>query len=91
VDIALAAVTILTGAGTAVVLALRWWTWQPLMKRRIVVQLVDGTTAAGICMSRRGPLMVLADVTLHAGGSAREIDGEIVVDRDRVLWAQVIS
>lgn len=73
-----------------IALAVRWWTWRPLIKRRAVVQLDDGTAFDGVVMSRRGPLLVLADVTVRIAGNAQRIDGPVVVERTRVVFVQVV-
>lgn len=70
--------------------ALSWWTWRPMVKRRAVVQLDDGTAFDGVVMSRRGPLLVLADVTVRVAGNAQRIDGPVVVERTRVVFVQVV-
>lgn len=71
-------------------MAARWWTWRPLERRRVVVQLDDGTSFEGMAMSRRGPLLVLADVTARITGGEQRIDGLVVVERARVVFVQVI-
>ncbi|MEM9521569.1 MAG: hypothetical protein AAGA37_19825 [Actinomycetota bacterium] len=73
------------------VLGVRWWTWRPVVKQRVMVKLVDGPSISGVCMSRRGPLLVLEDATLHADGQQLTADGQTILDRDRVMWIQVIS
>lgn len=67
-----------------------WWTWRPLVRRRVVVQLEDGSSFEGVAMSRRGPLLVLDDVTVRVGGGSQRIDGRVVVERTRVVFVQVI-
>ena len=67
-----------------------WWTWRPLVRRRVVVQLDDGSSFEGVAMSRRGPLLVLDDVTVRVGGGSQRIDGRVVVERTRVVFVQVI-
>ena len=74
----------------AAAVAVRWWTWRPVVKRRAVVQLDDGTAFDGVVMSRRGPLLVLADVTVRVAGNAQRIDGPVVVERTRVVFVQVV-
>jgi len=54
------------------------------------VQLDDGTAFDGVVMSRRGPLLVLADVTVRIAGNAQRIDGPVVVERTRVVFVQVV-
>lgn len=71
-------------------LAVAWWTWRPLVRHRVVVQLDDGSSFDGVAMSRRGPLLVLDDVTVRVAGSSQRIDGRVVVERPRVVFVQVI-
>ena len=73
-----------------VVFAVRWWTWRPVVKRRVVVQLDDGTSFEGVAMSRRGSLLVLADVTARIPGGAQRVDGTVVIERPRVVFVQVV-
>jgi hypothetical protein len=46
---------------------------------------------AGVLVERRGPLLILANATVHTPGE-REVkaDGRSVIERSRVLWIQVI-
>jgi hypothetical protein len=74
----------------AAVLGVRWWTWRPLVARRVVVQLDDGTSFEGVALSRRGPLLVLSDVTARVAGGSQRLDGVVVVERPRVLFVQVV-
>lgn len=73
-----------------IALAVRWWTWRPLVARRSVVQLDDGTSFDGVVLSRRGPLLVLADVTARFPGGQQAIDGTVIIERPRVLFVQVM-
>lgn len=83
---AAASLAVLAGAW----LAVSWWTWRPMVRRRVVVQLEDGSSFDGVAMSRRGPLLVLDDVTVRVAGSSQRIDGRVVVERTRVVFIQVI-
>lgn len=74
----------------ATVLLVRWWTWRPLVRRRVVVQTDDGESFDGVAMSRRGPLLVLADVTVRIPGGTQRIDGTVVIERPRIVFVQVI-
>ena len=77
-------------ATIAAVLAVRWWTWRPLVRRRVVVSVGD-VAFDGLVMSRRGTLLVLADVTVRiAGSDGQRIDGGVVLERARVDWVQVM-
>lgn len=71
--------------------ALRWWTWRPVVKRRVLVQLEDGSSFDGVVMSRRGPLLVLVDTAVRIpGGQAQRVDGTVVIERTRVVYLQVM-
>ena len=85
---------LIAGAALAVLIlsaavAVRWWTWRPVVKQRVVVQLDDGTSFEGVVMSRRGPLLVLADATVRVPGGEQRIDGSVVLERPRVVFVQV--
>jgi hypothetical protein len=86
--------SLLVVAGVVVVVAavfvVRWWVWSPLVRKRVVVQ-CDGAAFNGVVMCRRGPLLVLDDVTVSDGsGHLRTLDGRLVVERSRVRWVQVL-
>ncbi len=83
--IAIAAVA----AGVAV-FAVRWWTWRPIVKRRVLVQTDSDVSFDGILMSRRGQLLILADVTVRTESQAR-VDGLVVVERSRVIFVQRVA
>lgn len=63
--------------------------WNRLTRRRVIVNLRDGQALEGLLLARRGPLLVLRDATLHTEGRAVPVDGEAVVERDRVAWMQL--
>ena len=65
--------------------------WASIERRRVLVH-VDGQTIDGILWKRRGPLLVLRSASmLSPQGGAVPIDGEVVVERHRVSWMQVLS
>jgi len=74
---------------TAAVVAVRWWTWRPVMARRVLVQTDADVSFRGVVVSRRGALLVLDDVTITRGSMSHRADGQFVVDRAHVLWMQV--
>ena len=85
-----AALVVLIAAGAAV----RWWTWRPVIRRRVMVQVDTGLTFEGVVLSRRGPLLVLGSVTVHDPGanpSKARADGQSVIERRRVVWIQVVT
>ena len=74
--------------------AARWWTWRPVIRRRVMVQVDTGLTFEGVVLSRRGPLLVLGDVTVHDPGAnppRAKADGQSVLERRRVVWIQVVT
>lgn len=70
--------------------ALRWWTWRPVVKQRVLAQLDDGSSFEGVVMSRRGPLLVLVDAVVRIPGGEQRIDGTVVIERPRVVFLQVM-
>lgn len=60
------------------------------VRQRVVVNLVDGTAVSGILWSRVGRQVVLRGAELlERGSDPVGVDGEIVIDRDRVLFTQI--
>lgn len=67
-----------------------WWR-RTAVRRRVVVNLED-KAFAGVLWAKRGPLLVLRDVTLMQHGAAETpMDGEVVVERARVEFIQVMG
>lgn len=64
-----------------------WYRW-PVFER-VLVNLIDGSAIDGLLVAKRGPVLVLADATLltDANEPAR-LDGEVYVERSRVLFMQ---
>lgn len=61
------------------------------IRRRVVVNLAD-KAFSGILWAKRGPLLVLRDATLlHPGAPDTPVDGEVVVERSRVEFMQVLA
>ncbi|MFF1709309.1 hypothetical protein [Streptomyces sp. NPDC058268] len=61
------------------------------MRKRVVVNLAD-KAFSGVLWAQRGPLLVLRDVELlEAGREASRVDGEVVVERSRVEFTQVLA
>jgi hypothetical protein len=67
-----------------------WWR-RSAVRRRVVVNLED-KAFSGVLWAKRGPLLVLRDVTLMQHGAAETpMDGEVVVERSRVEFIQVMG
>lgn len=57
---------------------------------RVLANLIDGSAIDGILVARRGPLLIFADCTLFTpSAEATPLDGEVYIERDRVLYLQV--
>ncbi|GGP55995.1 hypothetical protein [Streptomyces abikoensis] len=61
------------------------------VRRRVVVNLAD-KAFRGVLWAQRGPLLVLRDAELlEAGRDPQRVDGEVVVERSRVEFTQVLA
>ncbi|GGU52556.1 hypothetical protein [Streptomyces lavendofoliae] len=61
------------------------------VRKRVVVNLAD-KAFSGILWAKRGPLLVLRDVELlEAGRAPQPMDGEVVVERAKVEFTQVLT
>jgi hypothetical protein len=61
------------------------------VRKRVVVNLAD-KAFSGILWAKRGPLLVLRDVELlEAGRAPQPVDGEVVIERARIEFTQVLS
>ncbi|MFC8009146.1 hypothetical protein [Streptomyces cinereoruber] len=69
-----------------------WFPWRrTAVRRRVVVNLAD-KAFDGVLWAKRGPLLVLRDARLlEAGREPQPIDGEIVIERTRVEFMQVLA
>ncbi len=60
-----------------------------LLLRRVIVNLVNGASIAGVIWRDPGNLIVLRNaVYLEPGAEPAELDGETVIERDKVLFIQ---
>lgn len=69
-----------------------WFPWRrTVVRRRVVVNLADKAFTA-VLWAKRGPLLVLRDVALmHPGSPPVPVDGEVIVERSRVEFIQVLA
>jgi hypothetical protein len=66
------------------------WT-RTALRRTIIVNLDTGRAFRGIAWARRGRLLILRDATMfEPGAEPAPVDGEVVIDRDRVEFMQVM-
>lgn len=61
------------------------------VNRRVLVNLTTGNALQGVLWDDRGPLIVLRDVALHTAEGHSPVDGEVIVERDRIEFVQVVS
>ena len=67
-----------------------WWR-RTALRRRVVVNLAD-KAFSGVLWAKRGPLLVLRDATwMQHGAADTPMDGEVVVERSRVEFIQVMG
>lgn len=60
------------------------------VRRRVMVNLVDGKAVSGV-LWQQGRVLVLKDATLHErGADPVSVDGEVLVERHRVDFVQVL-
>lgn len=59
--------------------------------RRVVVNLTNGDAIGGVLWADRGPLIVLRDAQIHTDGGTSPIDGEVLIERDRIAFTQVVT
>ncbi|MFD5656927.1 hypothetical protein [Streptomyces hirsutus] len=61
------------------------------VRKRVVINLAD-KAFSGILWAKRGPLLVLRDAELlEAGRAPQPVDGEVVIERTRVEFTQVLA
>jgi len=61
------------------------------VRKRVVVNLAD-KAFTGALWAKRGPLLVLRDVELlEAGRQPQRVDGEVVIERSKVEFTQVLA
>lgn len=66
------------------------WSRWPL-RSRVLVNLADGRAFDALLISKRGPLLELADASLLAPGAADPVplDGRVLIERPNVAFIQV--
>lgn len=68
------------------------WSYGKLaMNRRIMVNLTNGTAIDGVLWGDRGRLIVVRDANLHSEGGSAPLDGEVIIERERIAFVQVVS
>lgn len=61
------------------------------LNKRLMVNLTTGSAIEGVLYDDRGPLIVLKDARLHNEGGTAPLDGEVLVERERIDFVQVVN
>lgn len=67
-----------------------WLAYRRYFRRSVVANLSDGSAFRGVLWQARGPLLVLRSATLHEHGQVKAVDGEVLVERARLSFVQVL-
>lgn len=59
--------------------------------KRVMVNLTTGDAVQGVLFDDRGPLIILRDAQLHTEGGHAPLDGEVLIERDRIAFVQVVA
>ena len=68
-----------------------WHRRRLAVRRRVVVSTLGGDAFSGILWARRGPYLVLRDVTVHSGGNTVAADGDVILDRAVIAFVQAFE
>lgn len=78
----------------AVAVAGAWWVVaesRVAVRRRVIVNLADGSAVDGVLLRRYRTLLVLGDATLLLpAAEPSKVDGETIIERDRVIFVQAV-
>lgn len=62
-----------------------------VVRRRVLVNLTTGQAIEGVLLRQSGPLLVIVNAILHEpNAEPAPLDGEAVVERDRVAFIQAV-
>lgn len=62
-----------------------------VVHRQVLVNLVNGQAVQGVLVRQSGPLLFVANATLHEPDTEpTALDGEVVIERDRVAFVQAL-
>jgi len=71
--------------------AFAWWSRGRRLayRKRVLVNLRDGSAFDGVLWSRTGAYLVLRSaVVIEPGGEPTPVNGDVLVERERVAWVQ---
>lgn len=62
-----------------------------VVRRRVLVNLTTGQAIEGVLLRQSGPLLIVANATLlEPDSEPAPLDGEAVIERDRVAFVQAL-
>lgn len=62
-----------------------------VLRRRVIVNLADGQAIEGVLYRQVGPLLVVKNATLlEPGAEPLPMDGDVVIERERVQFIQAL-
>lgn len=62
-----------------------------VVRRKVVVNFRDGQAVEGVLFKQAGPLLVVKNATmLEPGADPLPLDGDVVIERDKVLFIQAL-
>lgn len=64
------------------------------LRKRVIVSTHAGYGVEGVLYARSGRTLILRDARVTTNGEDRPpvpVDGELLLDRDQVVWIQVVS
>ena len=60
------------------------------INHRVMVNLTTDKAISGVLWDERGPLIVLRDATLVQQEGTVKLDGEVVIERSRIDFVQIV-
>lgn len=66
--------------------------YRVVVHRRVLVNLTSGRAIEGLLVKQAGPLLFVKDARVHEPGATGPVpvDGEVVIERDRVDFIQAL-
>lgn len=90
-DLILVLALLAIAAGILARFAVELLAWRHVTTRAVVVVLDSGQSFSGVLWAQRGPLLTIRQaIALSTPEGQTQVDGELVVERARVAWLQVL-
>lgn len=79
------------GAAAAVLCWYKLNPWRTVRARRVMINLKSGQAIDGLLVRHDGPLLFIAEASLHeGGGSPVPLDGQALVERQNIDFIQIL-